>query len=61
MWNMGVTSIPPDSFPYLIGSYTLDLSKLHALLAADYEKVIHYTNEGALADSAVAPAAMEPV
>lgn len=51
MWNMGVTSIPPDSFPYLIGSYTLDLSKVHALLAADYEKVIHYTNEAALADS----------
>lgn len=51
MWNMGVTSIPPDSFPYLIGSYTLDLSKVQSLLAADYEKVIHYTNEAALADS----------
>jgi nucleoside-diphosphate-sugar epimerase len=54
MWNMGATSIPPDSFPYLIGSYTLDLSKLRSLLADDYEKVIRYSNEGALADSAVA-------
>jgi hypothetical protein len=54
MWNMGVTSIPPDSFPYLIGSYTLDTSKLRALLADDFEKVIRYTNESALADSAVA-------
>ncbi len=53
MWNMGVTSIPPDSFPYLVGSYTLDLSKLHALLAEDYDQVIRYTNETALADSAV--------
>ena len=54
MWNMGVTSIPPDSFPYLVGSYTLDVSKLHALLSDDYDKVIRYTNESALADSAAA-------
>jgi hypothetical protein len=55
MWNMGVTSIPPDAFPYLIGSYTLDLSKLHALLASDYEKVIQYSHTDALADSKSPP------
>lgn len=55
MWNMGVTSIPPDAFPYLIGSYTLDLSKLRALLAEDYDEVLQYTNETALADSVVSP------
>ncbi|HEU5234857.1 MAG TPA: NAD-dependent epimerase/dehydratase family protein [Terriglobales bacterium] len=54
MWNMGVTSIPPDSFPYLIGSYTLDLSKLRSILSEDYEQVIRYSNESALADSATA-------
>ena len=53
MWSMGATSIPPDSFPYLIGSYTLDISKLHVLLADSYEKVIRYTNESALIDSRV--------
>ena len=51
MWNMGVTSIPPDSFPYLIGSYTLDVSKLRSLLGEEYEKIIRYTNEDALVDS----------
>lgn len=51
MWNLGGTSIPPDAFPYLIGSYTMDTSKLQHLLGKDYERVIRYTNEAALADS----------
>ena len=53
MWALGVTSIPPDSFPYLIGSYWMDTSKLRALLAQDYEHVIRYTNEAALSDSVI--------
>jgi len=58
MWNLGATSIPPDAFPYLIGSYTMDTSKLRALLGKEYEQVVRYTNESALADSAgSAPAA----
>jgi len=51
MWEWGATSIPPDSAPYLIGSYTMDTTKLHQLLGKDYERVIRYTNETALADS----------
>ena len=51
MWNMGVTSIPPDAFPYLIGSYTLDTSNLQSLLGKQYERVIQYTSEAALIDS----------
>ena len=54
MWNLGATSVPPDAFPYLIGSYTMDTSKLRALLGKDYEHVIRYTNEAALADSVIA-------
>jgi nucleoside-diphosphate-sugar epimerase len=57
MWALGVTSIPPDSFPYLIGSYWMDTSKLRALLAQDYEHVIRYTNEAALSDSVIESAA----
>ncbi len=53
MWALGATSIPPDSLPYLIGSYSMDTSKLHALLGKDCEHVIRYTNEAALADSMV--------
>ena len=51
MWNLGATSIPPDAFPYLIGSYTMDTSKLRALVGKEYEQVLRYTNEAALADS----------
>ncbi|HWC18026.1 MAG TPA: NAD-dependent epimerase/dehydratase family protein, partial [Terriglobales bacterium] len=50
MWNMGVSSVPPDSFPYLIGSYVMDTSRLQNLLASSYEDVIRLTNEMALQD-----------
>ena len=53
MWNMGVTSIPADAFPYLIGSYTMETSKLRNLLGRDYEDVVRYTSEAALADSKI--------
>jgi nucleoside-diphosphate-sugar epimerase len=52
-WALGATAIPPDAFPYLTGSYWMDTSKLRALLGKDYEQVIRYTNEAALADSAI--------
>ena len=51
MWSMGVTSIPPDAFPYLVGSYTMETSKIRQLLGKEFEKTIRYTNEAALADS----------
>ncbi|MFL6438998.1 MAG: NAD-dependent epimerase/dehydratase family protein [Terriglobales bacterium] len=51
MWSMGITSIPADAFPYLIGSYTLETSKLRTLLGANYEEVIRYTSAAALVDS----------
>jgi nucleoside-diphosphate-sugar epimerase len=51
MWNLGATSIPPDAFPYLIGSYTMDTSKLQTLLGKEYERIIRHTNETALAES----------
>jgi nucleoside-diphosphate-sugar epimerase len=53
-WKLGITSVPPDAFPYLIGSYTLDTSKLRSLLGSDYERVIQHTSEEALAGSAAA-------
>jgi nucleoside-diphosphate-sugar epimerase len=63
-WALGATSIPPDAFPYLIGSYYMDTSKLRTLLGKDYEIVIRYTNEAALADSAIESSALpiaEPI
>src|SRR5262249_30615745 len=51
MWNWGVTSVPPDAFPYLIGSYTMDTSKLRTLTGNEYDHVIQYSSEAALTDS----------
>jgi len=59
MWNLGATSIPPDAFPYLIGSYTMDTSRVRALLGKEYEQLVRYTNEAALADSAGSAPAQE--
>lgn len=51
MWKWGVTSVPPDSFPYLIGSYTMDTSKLRVVTGNEYERVIQYSSQAALTDS----------
>jgi nucleoside-diphosphate-sugar epimerase len=51
MWKFGISSIPPDALPYLIGSYTMDTSRLQQFLGPDYQRVIHYTVEDALKDS----------
>jgi len=51
MWRWGVTSIPPDAFPYLIGSYTMDTSKLRTLTGTEYQQIIRYSSEAALTDS----------
>ena len=50
-WKMGVSSIPPDAMPYLLGSYTMDTSRLQEFLGADYPRVIQYTAEEALRDT----------
>ena len=51
MWKWGITSIPPEVMPYMLGSYTMDTSRLREFLGSDYERVIQYTIEDALRDS----------
>ena len=51
MWNMGISSVPPDAFPYMCGSYTMNTERLQSLLGKDYPKVIQYSSEAALRDS----------
>jgi nucleoside-diphosphate-sugar epimerase len=48
-WDLGISSVPPDSFPYLCGSYTMDTSRLRQYLGSAYKDVIRHTNESALA------------
>ena len=51
LWRFGISSIPPDALPYLIGSYTMDTTRLQQFLGDDYPRVIQYTVEDALRDS----------
>jgi hypothetical protein len=51
LWSMGLSGFPPDSLPYLLGSCTVDTSRLQAFLGSDYEQIIKFTAEEALRDS----------
>ena len=50
LWRRGVSSIPPEALPYMIGSYTMDTSRLQSFLGADYRAVMRYSIEDALRD-----------
>jgi nucleoside-diphosphate-sugar epimerase len=53
LWNRGISSIPPEALPYMIGSYTMDTTRLQQFLGADYSHVMQYSIEEALRDSFV--------
>ena len=56
MWNIGLSGVPPSAFPYVVGSYTMDTTRLRNVLGPDYKRVIRHTIEEALADTFRAPA-----
>jgi UDP-glucose 4-epimerase len=49
-WDWGISGIPPDAVPYMIGSYTMDTTRLKRFLGADYRSVMQHTVEDALRD-----------
>ena len=49
LWKLGISDVPPEAFPYLLGSYVMETARLRVFLGEDYKKVIHYTCEEALA------------
>jgi nucleoside-diphosphate-sugar epimerase len=51
LWRWGVSSIPPDALPYMIGSYTMDTSRLQQFLGPRYREIIQYSVTDALKDS----------
>jgi nucleoside-diphosphate-sugar epimerase len=53
MWKFGISGIPPDAFPYMIGSFTMNTSRLQTFLGNSYRHIIRYTVADALADSFV--------
>lgn len=56
MWKLGISAVPPEALPYMLGTYLMDCSRLAKLLGADYERVIRFTVEDALRDTFCAPA-----
>lgn len=50
-WKWAISSVPPDAFPYMCGTYTMNTRRLRNLLGNDYDKVIRYSTEAALRDS----------
>ena len=57
-WDLGISGVPPDSLPYIAGSYTMDTRRLNAFLGDKYEQIIQHTIREALVDSfAASPAA----
>ena len=55
LWRWGISSIPPEAMPYVIGSYMMDTTRLQQFLGPDYSQVIHYSVEEALRDSFASP------
>lgn len=51
LWDLGVSDIPPEALPYLLGSSTMDTARLRVFLGEHYRSVIEHTCEEALADS----------
>jgi nucleoside-diphosphate-sugar epimerase len=51
LWDLGVSDIPPEALPYLLGSSTMDTARLRVFLGEHYRSVISRTCEEALADS----------
>lgn len=53
LWKLGISGVPPQALPYMIGSYVMSTAKLRDFLGRDYDNVIRYTAREALADSFV--------
>lgn len=50
-WSLGISGIPPEAVPYMVGSYTMDTTRLKKFLGDDYESIIRFSVTEALADS----------
>jgi len=53
MWKRGISAIPPEAMPYMLGSYTMDTTRLQQFLGSDYPLIMRYSVEDALSDSFV--------
>ncbi len=49
--KLGLSSIPTEALPYLLGSYPVDTARLRKFLGNECREIIHHTVESALAES----------
>jgi nucleoside-diphosphate-sugar epimerase len=56
LWKFGISAIPPEAMPYMMGEYVMNTDRLRKFLGDDYESVIRYTIADAFADSFVTDA-----
>jgi len=50
LWKRRVSTIPPEALPYMIGSYTMDTTRLQEFLGSEHSQVFRYSVEEALRD-----------
>lgn len=48
--KLGISKVPPEATPYLIGEYIMNTDRLRKFLGPDYESVIRFTSADAFAD-----------
>ncbi|HET6844975.1 MAG TPA: NAD-dependent epimerase/dehydratase family protein [Candidatus Angelobacter sp.] len=51
LWDLGISGLPPDALPWLLGSQLTDSSRLRVFLGDNYRNVIQYTSAEALIES----------
>ena len=61
MWKLGISGVPPEALPYMTGSYTMNPGRLREFLGSDFDQVVQFTVEEALADSFRRPEVSQPL
>jgi nucleoside-diphosphate-sugar epimerase len=47
-WWLGLSPVPPESFPYFAGSYIMNTQRLEHLLGVEYPQIVRHSAEEAL-------------
>lgn len=47
-WWLGLSPVPPESFPYFAGSYVMNTERLERLLGGEYRLIVRHSAEEAL-------------
>jgi nucleoside-diphosphate-sugar epimerase len=47
-WAVGLSAVPPESFPYFAGSYVMNTERLEDLLGSEYSRIVQFSAAEAL-------------